>query len=109
MILVFELTMPHRNSWNGMWSGEGNLYAIVKNFGKSKKAENLCNTILEKTSYSYSWSDGWGARVRVYAADVREANKIRRKSQGFCGYDWMVDSIIKRQKILTSTEAKAID
>jgi hypothetical protein len=29
----------------------------------------------------------------VRAVDAKEARQIRKKSEGFCGYDWMIDSI----------------
>ena len=31
--------------------------------------------------------------------DIKEANKIMKKSVGFYGYDWMIDSIIKNKEI----------
>ncbi len=37
MNLVFTLTMPNNNSWNGRWSGAGNLYAKVLALGSAKK------------------------------------------------------------------------
>ena len=89
MILSFTLSMPNNNAWNGRWSGENNLYAKVINFGRSKKALE----ILEKKYYHYNFGDGWAAGVSVEEVDSKQANKIRKASQGFCGYDWMVESI----------------
>jgi len=93
MILSFELSMPGVSSWNGKWSGESELYAKTINFGKSQKAEKKAKEILVKGYYGYSFGDGWSAGVSVKQVDAKEAAKIRRKSSGFCGYDWMVDSI----------------
>lgn len=94
MTLVFELSMPNRGSWNGRWSGEGRCYCIVKNFGSSKKAKARCEKLLEKRSWYYRWDDGWGASVSVKAVDPATARKYRKNSMGFCGYDWMVTSIL---------------
>lgn len=93
MILSFELSMPNRNSWNGRWSGEGDLYARVINFGRTKKAETKAREILDKGSFYYNFGDGWGANVAVREVSSKEAAYIRRKTKGFCGYDWMITSI----------------
>ena len=106
MLLCFELSMPGRNSWNGRWSGEGRLYAKVENLGRSQKAERRGNDIIEHQPYAYNWDDGWGARVEVSEVDVREARRIRNKTQGFCGYDWMVKSILFYGEISTEKERK---
>ena len=104
MIIAFSLSMPNRGSWNGTWSGEERFYAIVKNFGHGKKADERAQKILAQGSYYYRWNDGWGASVSVKEVDTATARKIRSKSQGFSGYDWMVESIITRGKILANHE-----
>jgi hypothetical protein len=99
--IAFNLTMPNVGSWNGKWSGQGKLYALIRSV-PTDKAE----AILKKGYFHYSWSDGWGAGVVAGRVDTaREANKIKRRSSGFCGYDWMVDSIIEHGKIYASHEA----
>lgn len=100
MILVFTLSMPSNNSWNGKWTGDGVLYAKVVNFGKSKKATTKAQTILDKGYYSYSFGDGWRAGIDVKEVTGKESAQIRRKSKGFYGYDWMVDSIRLDGKII---------
>lgn len=90
MILSFILSMPGASSWNGKWSGEGTLYARVVKFGKNSKT---VKDILDKGYFSYSFGDGWRAGVTVKEVDVKEAAKIRKHSTGFCGYDWMIESI----------------
>ena len=94
MILAFTLSMPGCASWNGRWSGEGKMYGIVKTFRTSREIENALK-ICEMGYYRYSWSDGWAAGITVKQVSPNEASKIRKSSNGFCGYDWMVDSIIK--------------
>ena len=37
--LCFTLTMPNVGSWNGKWTGEKDLHAVVKNLGSSKAAK----------------------------------------------------------------------
>jgi len=101
MYLEFKLSMPNVGSWNGKWSGEGTYYAIVKRL-KFDKAEE----VLKHSSYYYGWDDGWGALVKVTQIDAKQARKIQKLSSGFCGYDWMVDSIISFGKILNSKQQK---
>lgn len=105
MQLVFELSMPNRGSWNGRWSGEDRYYAIVRNFPGLKGARKA-REILEKGSYFYSWTDGWGASVNVREIDGREARRIRSRSKGFCGYDWMVRTICDYGKIMDDQQLR---
>lgn len=55
-------------------------------------------------NYYYRWSDGWGANVKCSVIEGRSAGYWRKQSDGFCGYDWMVDSILERGKILSDHE-----
>ena len=92
--LQFTLSMPGKGSWNGKWSGEGNLYAKVRKFSSSKK--NQANPFLKEDTYSFSWPDGWRASVNVKEIDSATARKVNKASRGFCGYDWMIDSILSK-------------
>lgn len=100
-IVCFELSMPNNNAWNGRWSGEGRCYARIKNLGRTKKAEAKAAKLIAGGSYYYNFGDGWGASVSVREVTAAEAAKIRRKSAGFCGYDWMIDSIMCYGEITT--------
>ena len=100
MLICFTLSMPNIGSWNGKWTGEKNLYALVKNIGRKKSAEEKAKEILKKKHYKYDFGDGWTARIDVRKVTAKEAVKIRKKSNGFCNYDWMVDSIIGNGKII---------
>ena len=91
-MVVFELSMPNRGSWNGVWSGDGRVYARVRRNSEVPKE-------LVGKSYFCSWDDGWTAEVSVSYVDSKTAAKIRRTSRGFSGYDWMIDSIIKYGEI----------
>ena len=101
MILCFKLSMPGVNSWNNQWSGQGKLYAIVKNMGSSKKAEEKAAKLVEARSFYYNFGDGWAASISVERVDPVEASRLRKRSQGFCGYDWMVGSILTYGEILS--------
>ena len=101
MILSFELTMPNVGSWNGRWSGEGRLYAIIKTFPKSIKQQNIAKEILKQKYHHYNFGDGWSAGISISRVSLDTARRLRRKTQGFCGYDWMVNSIISHGKIMT--------
>lgn len=98
MLVEFKLSMPNVGSWNGRWTGEEKYYAVIRNFSKSK--ENDIKSILEKGYFNYNFGDGWSARISVRKIDSKEATKIRKKSNGFYGYEWMVESIIKNNKII---------
>jgi len=101
MLLCFELSMPNVDSWNGKWTGERNYYAKVISLGHSKQNREKADQILSKRYFRYNFSDGWGAGINVKEVNAREAAKIRRKSDGFCSYDWMIKSIIDIQRIET--------
>lgn len=103
MKLVFELSMPGRGSWNGLWSGEDNLYAVVEKLSTLKRIARA-SKILESQPYFYRWNDGWTARINVRSVEAAEASSIKRRSKGFCGYEWMIVSIIEHGKIYASHE-----
>ena len=91
-MIIFTLSMPNRGSWNNKWSGDGKVYARIRH-NKAVPPE-----IVGKDFY-YTWPDGWTACVSVEKVDAKEADKIMKKSVGFYGYDWMIDSIIKNKEI----------
>ena len=107
MMLAFTLSMPGVASWDGKWTGEGNCYAIVRSVN-AEEALRACNLRLggslepgrETGCHRYSFGDGWHASIDVRGVDRNEARRLRRKSDGFCGYDWMVDAILKTGRIV---------
>jgi len=99
-IIAFTLSMPNCGSWNGKWTGEKDLYVITRKFGRTKEAHNKVNEIMKKPYHYYNFGDGWGAGVSLQVVDTKEATKLRKASNGFMGYNWMVDSIIKNNKII---------
>jgi hypothetical protein len=98
MLVSFELSMPSNNSWNGRWTGEGRLYARVVNVGASKKAREKYEKLIGY--HTYSFGDGWRAAITVREVTSGAARKLRKDSQGFCGYDWMIASLRQWGKIL---------
>jgi len=96
--------MPSNNAWNGKWSGDHEYYAIVRSFGKRNSI--LAQEILKKGYFSYAFGDGWVAAISVHAVTLAQAAAARKKSRGFCGYDWMVDSIISDLTIIAPSERK---
>jgi hypothetical protein len=101
MILCFKLSMPTVGSWNGKWTGEGRPYLKLVNLGRTKKAVQLGESILAQGYFRYDFGDGWAAGITVKSVEPGEASKLKRKSAGFCGYEWMIDSIIAHGTIKT--------
>ena len=87
MRVLFTLSMPNVGSWNGKWGGERPDYTIVRSVPPKRAAEMAL-----PNSFYHNFGDGWGARV---SARLMGAGERRPKSAGFCGYDWMVDRIIR--------------
>jgi hypothetical protein len=85
--LIFELSMPNNNSWNGKWSGADKKYTVAKTV-TDKKADTL------KDYYRYAFGDGWVAGITVRKAKPRE-----KATNKFCGYNWMIDSILYEGEI----------
>ena len=94
--IAFILTMPGNNSWNGKWTGDGKLYCRVRKFSRRENADK----ILVKKHYGYNFGDGWYASIEVREVDAKEAREAEKYSQGFYGYDWMIDRIISYGKII---------
>jgi hypothetical protein len=106
-IVSFELTMPNKGSWNGKWSGEDKKYFVIRKYSdKYFKSNENFKVLLENGSdgWHYSWGDGWGANVHAQIVSSAEATKRRKISRGFCGYEWMIDSIVRYGEIFASHE-----
>ena len=86
-MIVFELTMPHVNTWNGHWTGEDKHYIRTKR-------EHLVPEEIWGREFRYRWSDGWEACVSVKQMPAKAADRLMKQSDGFLGYDWMIDSLI---------------
>jgi len=106
MILAFKLSMPNNNALNGTWTGDNTFYARVVNFGRSKSAVAKATEIRDKGYFTYNFGDGWRAGITVTEVDAKEAARIRRKTAGFCGYEWMIDSIRQDMTIVAPSDRK---
>lgn len=87
-MIAFELTMPNKGSWNGKWSQEGQLFVRCRD-------QRCVPREYWNDSFFYRWDSGWTACVTTRQVTAAEAKKLERKSKGFYGYDWMIDSIIR--------------
>lgn len=105
MTLAFILTMPNKGSWDGKWSGEGNLYAVLKRY-TTKKTQAKYAPLIGRT-FHYAWSDGWGANVHIREVSATESRQIRKRTRGFCGYEWMIDEIQTYGRIRSEKERYA--
>lgn len=88
-MIAYHLSMPGVASWNGKWSGEDRLWVICR---PMRGAARL-SSIIEGQPYHYDFGDGWRAMVRCEHVTGDVARKLRRKSAGFAGYEWMIDEI----------------
>lgn len=101
-MIVFELSMPGKGSWNGKWTEEGRCYV------RTRSQRSVPKDAWNK-SFRYRWDDGWEACVTVTQMPATEARKLERHSVGFAGYDWMIRSIIKYGKIMTDEEIEEVE
>ena len=90
-LMSFTLTMPGRGGWNGQWSGSDRLYVDVR------RRPPGCE--ITQCDFHYHWADGWTACVSARVVDAKEAERLRRKTNGFAGHDWMIDSILSKGRI----------
>lgn len=102
MKVSFQLTMPNNNSWNGKWTGADKLYYFTHSIRKQEDKVKVLMMLAGKDcqNYYYNFGDGWGANVKMEIVDERECRRRTRISAGFCGYTWMVWSILNHGKIL---------
>jgi len=99
MKVAFCLSMPSIVSWNGKWSGEGRPYSRVRTFPNNAESKGKAREIVAHSPYFFRWDDGWCAEVEAIPVDCRTATRMARHSCGFCGYDWMIDSIVEHGEI----------
>lgn len=86
--VVFSLSMPHCGSWNGHWSGENRKHLIFQRMSDKLAAA------FDGMSWDYRWDDGWCAVVDARIVSREERRKLSKQNAGFCGYEWMVESIL---------------
>jgi hypothetical protein len=104
-MIAFELSMPGVGSWDDRWSGEGLRYVIVRRLPATGKNYDLEQRLIAGSPYRHPFGDGWVAAVSVSHVDAAEARKLRKQSAGFCGYDWMIDSLLENEEIRSPSHA----
>lgn len=104
MQFAFILSMPNNNAWNGKWSGNDLIYARVRSVQSQKGIAKLTALV---GRHSHSFGDGWRACVEVRQVDRKEAARLRKASQGFCGYDWMIETLTLYGKIMNTPQLAA--
>lgn len=95
--LLFSLYMPNPPTYNSKWLLEEEDHTVARSFTDSEFAK-LPDNILGV--HFFYWDDGWIAQIFVRQVDLREKRNRLKKSSGFCGYEWMVESLIERGKII---------
>jgi hypothetical protein len=93
----FKLSMPGRASWNGRWSGESKNYAVVRELSDEDLVRLFAGSSGTdasqwRRSWVHRWSDGWVAEV---SARIVPPGEELPRSDGFHGYDWMIDNILR--------------
>ncbi len=97
MKIIFTLHVPIRRY-------PAPLYALIRDIGRSKKAIDKATKLLG--NHYHVFSDGTGCSVTVSIPDwPSELRQVRRDSKGFCGYDWMADSIWQHGGIIEPKRA----
>jgi hypothetical protein len=105
MHIAFILTMPNNNSWNGKWSGDEKLYVRVLSVGTAKATRAKFEKLVG--NHYYNFGDGWGANVQVKEVTGDEKRKLVKRSAGFCGYDWMIESLRWYGRIMNDNQRAA--
>jgi hypothetical protein len=99
--ILFTLSMPGNNSWDRKWSGAGRNYVRVRKVTEARAASLL--DAKGDGYWSYIFGDGWCAGVS--ACTMRPGERAP-KSDGFCGYDWMIDSVLRDGAVYGPTRPK---
>lgn len=92
-MIIFRLTMVKVPTWDGTWSGADKVFV-------RRRLDSVVPASVVGRVFIYEWDDGWSVRISVEKVSAVEAIGIAKQSKGFCGYDWMIDSIIKYGEIL---------
>ena len=108
MILAFQLDKPGCDFWDGKWSGVGKKCLLTRAF-RSNVGIEQAKEILAKGYYHYRFPDGSSVGVIVCEVSIAQAGNLRKSSHGFCGYDWMVDTICKYGEPLDSETVKKLE
>ena len=78
--------MPCKGSRDGKWTGEDKTYTVQ---------ELIAEEDLIDKSFTYDFGDGWVAKVQCR---LPRPNAV--PTDQFCGYEWMIESIITKGAII---------
>lgn len=92
-MVAFTLTMPGAPAGVTNTFGEGKRYVVYRSLD-FHAFRQLLQRGQARRSWTHAFGDGWLARVT--ATEVPQAGR----SDGFGGYDWMVDDIIRLGEIV---------
>jgi hypothetical protein len=88
--IEFRLSMPSTGNASSSSWGKDRDYVIVRTLPAAQADAVLNGTT--RQSWFHRWDDGWTALV---TGRLMKTGERRPKSDGFAGYDWMVDNIIR--------------
>ena len=83
--------MLRNNARNGRWDGSGKNYLKGISFEDDDEGLKKFNA----GKHFFDFEDGWEACVTVIRATADKKRKANEITEGFAGYDWMIDSIIE--------------
>jgi hypothetical protein len=103
--LIFRLSMPGTGPNGERWNSDNRVHALIRPVPRNLKSTENANKLLAAKSWRYDFGDGWIAQVDVEQGTQQTVHRARRLSQGFCGYDWMVASILEHGEIKSNEPA----
>ena len=77
MILAFQLIVPGKN------------YILTRKVSSLRGRK-----LLADGDVFYCWSDGWRAHIKVQEVSSDQARRMRAISDGFGGYEWMLQRLL---------------
>ncbi len=101
MIIAFTLSMPQRPA-SSNW-GRDRLYCVTQRFS-TKRGKERAEQIVAGGPYDYHFSDGWGMLIDVRIVGAKEAASLKKRSAGFAGYNWAIDTICRYGRIMDSQQ-----
>ncbi|MHB8281271.1 MAG: hypothetical protein ACYDDE_00535 [bacterium] len=97
--LYFQLkTSANTGNNSGKWSGYSKKHGKIIKLSESD-FKKFKNTVQNKYFWSHRFSDGWLISFSLNIIDSYKANKIKKTLDGVCGYENIVNEIIKTGEI----------
>jgi len=104
MYIMFRLTVSRFQKVPSDNCVYDKFYVIAKEFN-SNSDKLKADIITFRKNFYYEFNNGLEVKISVIKLRCRvDFFKVKAESKGFCGYDWMVTSIIKNLKILQPQE-----